>query len=167
MKELKNLNDLFIHEVQGLYNTEKHQLLGLERMIKNANSVELKSALQQHLVETKVQKDRLDQVGQIMNFDPDDEGSISTKGLLLEGEKLLHKDATPETLDAAILAGVQKVEHHEISCYGTAAYLAEQLGYREAHELLSQSLAEEKMTDEKLNQLAKTIINKRAEHAQA
>ena len=166
MKELKNLNDLFIHEVQGLYNTEKYQIMGLERMINNTNSPELKSALQQHLNETKIQKDRLEQVGEIMNFDPNDEGSFSIKGMLVESEKVMHKDATPETMDAAILAGAQKVEHLEISCYGTAAWLAEELGYREAKELLSMSLAEEKKTDQLLNDLAKTIINKRAQHAQ-
>src|SRR4051812_40853570 len=117
MKELKSLNDLLIHEVQGLYNTEKLQLMALERMASQASSQEVKSALQQHLEESKIHKQRLEEVAQMLNADPNDEGSWSIKGLLAEGEKLLHKDATPETLDAAIIAGVQKVEHHEIACY--------------------------------------------------
>ncbi len=167
MKELKTLNDLLMSEVQVLYNTEELQLLGLERMMSKANSSELKEALQQHLEETKNQKQRLEQVAKLLDIDPDDQGSPSIKGLIMEGEKVLHKDATPETLDAAIICGIQKVEHYEISGYGTAASLAEELGLQEVHQLLSQSLQEEKMTDEKLNQLAKSTINKRAEHVQA
>jgi ferritin-like metal-binding protein YciE len=159
MTELKDLKDLLIHEVQVLYNTEKYQLLALPRMLKNSTNVELKGALQQHLDETKIHKQRLEKVGQLLNIDPDDEGSPSIKGLVFEGEKVLHKDAKAEVRDAAILAGVQKVEHYEISGYGTAAYLAEMLGLHEANELLFETLNEEKATDEKLNQLARNSIN--------
>jgi ferritin-like metal-binding protein YciE len=167
MKDLKNLNDLLANEVQLLYNTENYQLLGLPRMMKHTQSEELKQALQQHLEETKQQKQRLQRVGELLSIDPDDQGSPGIKGLLFEGEKFLHKDATPETCDAAIIAEVQKVEHYEISGYGTAAYLAEELGFHEVHELLGESLQEEKKTDEKLNELAKNTINRRAKHTHA
>jgi Uncharacterized protein conserved in bacteria len=159
MTELKDLKDLLIHEVQVLYNTEKYQLLALPRMLKNATNDELKGALQQHLDETKIHKERLEKVGQLLNIDPDDEGSPSIKGLVFEGEKVLHKDAKPEVRDAAILAGVQKVEHYEISGYGTAAYLSEMLGLHEINELLGETLDEEKATDEKLNGIAKNTVN--------
>ena len=162
MKELKDLKDLLIHEVQVLYNTEKYQLLALPRMIKNTLNAELKGALQQHLDETTIHKERLKKVGQLLNIDPDDEGSPSIKGLVFEGEKVLHKDARPEVRDAAILAGVQKVEHYEFSGYGTAADLAELLGLHEVNELLGETLDEEKATDEKLNSLAKSTVNQLA-----
>lgn len=162
MTELKNLTDLLVHELQLLHNTEKYQLMALPRMIENTNSPELKRALEVHLDETKNHQQRLDQIAALMKVDVSDEGSPAIKGLVFEGEKLLHKDATPETLDAAILSGVQKVEHYEISGYGTAAYLSEQLGLHEVNEILVQSLDEEKMTDMKLNDLAKSVINVRA-----
>jgi ferritin-like metal-binding protein YciE len=167
MKELKNLRDLLVHEVQGLYNTEKLQVIALERMMNKTSSNELKAVLEQHLQETKIQKQRLEQLATQIDIDPDDEGSPSIKGLMFEGEKLLHKDATPETLDAAITAAVQKVEHLEMACYGTAAFLAEELGLQEACDLLRQSLAEEKKTDEMLNELAKTTLNKKAEQVES
>jgi ferritin-like metal-binding protein YciE len=166
MRALKNLEDLLIHEVQELYNTEKLQVLALERMMNKASSNELKAVLEQHLQETKVQKQRLEKLAATIDIDPDAEGSPSIKGLMFEGEKLLHKDATPETLDAAITAAIQKVEHLEMACYGTAAFLAEEMGMQEACDLLRRSLAEEKKMDEMLNELAKTTLNKKAEQVQ-
>ncbi|HLJ09686.1 MAG TPA: DUF892 family protein, partial [Planctomycetaceae bacterium] len=55
-----------------------------------------------------------------------------------------------------------KVEHYEIASYGTLATFAELLGHSEAVELLQQTLAEEKETDQKLTQLAESEINQEA-----
>jgi ferritin-like metal-binding protein YciE len=162
MKDLKNLNDLLIHEVQILYNAEQLQMLALPRMIKKASNPELKNTFEQHLEETQRHKERLEKAAKILNVNVDGEGNPAIKGLILEGEKVLHKDATPETLDAALIAGVQKIEHYEISGYGTASYLAEELGLLPVWELLSQNLKEEKDLDLKLNNLAKSKINRKA-----
>jgi ferritin-like metal-binding protein YciE len=162
MKELKNLNDMLVHEVQVMYNAEELQILALERMVSKTSNPELKNTFEQHLEETRKHKDRLEKVGKILNIDPSGEGNPAIKGLIIEGEKVLHKDATPETLDATLIAGVQKIEHYEIAGYGTAAYLAEALGMIPVWELLSQTLKEEKDTDSKLNNLAKSKINLKA-----
>jgi ferritin-like metal-binding protein YciE len=162
MKVLKNLNDMLVHEIQIMYNAEELQILALQRMIDKTTNPELKNAFEQHLEETKKHKERLERIGKILNIDPGDEGNPAIKGLIVEGEKVLHKDATPETLDATLIAGVQKIEHYEIAGYGTAAYLAETLGLIPVWELLSQTLKEEKDTDNKLSNLAKSKINVKA-----
>ena len=163
MKELKNLNDLLCHEVQVLYEAENLQMLALPRMIKKANSQELKNVFEKHLEETKRQKERLEQVAKILKIDPSADKNPSIVGLVAEGEMVLHKDATPETLDATLIAGVQKIEHYEISGYGTAANLAEELDKPDVWDLLSQSLKEEKNADMMLTDLAKSKINRKAE----
>jgi ferritin-like metal-binding protein YciE len=76
------------------------------------------------------------------------------EGLIEEGSKLLEEEGTEAIKDAALIGAAQKVEHYEISGYGTARSLAEQLGLDEAVALLEQTLNEEKETDEKLTQLA-------------
>jgi ferritin-like metal-binding protein YciE len=162
MKELKNLNDLLVHEIQVMYNAEELQILALQRMISKTSNPELKNAFEQHLEETKQHKERLSKIGKILNIDPSGEGNPAIKGLIVEGEKVLHKDANPQTLDATLIAGVQKIEHYEIAGYGTAASLAESLGLMPVWELLSQTLKEEKDTDSKLNNLAKNKINVKA-----
>jgi ferritin-like metal-binding protein YciE len=163
MNELKNLSDLLKHEVQVLYEAEKLQMLALPRMTKKATSSELKAAFQTHLDETKVHVERLEKVAKLLDIDPSADKNPSIVGLVAEGEMVLHKDATPETLDATLISGVQKVEHYEISGYGTAANLAEELGMIQVWELLSQTLKEEKETDIKLTELAKRKINRKAE----
>jgi ferritin-like metal-binding protein YciE len=162
MKELKNLNDLLVHEVQVMYNSEELQILALQRMIGKTSNPELKNAFEQHLEETRKHKERLEKVAKILNIDAAGEGNPAIKGLIYEGEKVLHKDASPETIDATLIAGVQKIEHYEIAGYGTAAYLAETLGLIPVWEQLSQTLKEEKDTDNKLSNLAKNKINVKA-----
>jgi ferritin-like metal-binding protein YciE len=165
MKQLKDLYDLLNHEVQMLHNVEKHQITALQRMAKKASNPELQDAFEQHLEETKIHKQRLEVIAKILNIDPEGEGNPAIKGLIAETEKVIHKDATPETLDAALIAGAQKVEHYEISGYGTAAYLAEELGLPRISELLTISLLQEQATDTILNRLAKSKINEKADIA--
>lgn len=165
MKQLKSLYDLLNHEVQMLHNVEKHQISALQRMIKKTSNPRLQDAFEQHLEETKVHKKRLEVIAKILNVDADGEGNPAIKGLIAEGEKIIHKDATPEALDAALIANAQKIEHYEIAGYGTAAYVAQQLGLLRIGELLDITLQEEQATDTILNLLAKSEINEKADMA--
>jgi ferritin-like metal-binding protein YciE len=161
MKELKNLRDLLCHEVQVMYSCEKLSVAGLKRMLEKASNPELKSAFQQHLEETKIQIERLEEAAALLDIDPDGDGNPSIKGLIAEGEKVMHKDTNAETLDATLIAGAQKIEHYEISGYGTAVHYAKELGLKEVAELLISNLEEEKNSDLKLNVLAQTKINQK------
>jgi ferritin-like metal-binding protein YciE len=80
-------------------------------------------------------------------------------GIIAEGQKTIDENATPDVLDAALIAAAQKVEHYEIASYGCAATYAELLGYDQVHELLGQNLDEEERTDERLTDLAESVIN--------
>ena len=76
------------------------------------------------------------------------------------------KEAKDETIrDAAMLAAAQSVEHYEISRYGTLIAWAEKMDMTDAVELLQATLDEEKLTDEKLSELAESEINVAAEDA--
>jgi len=165
MKEIKDLNDLLTHEIQVLYSGEQLLIEGLERMIKKASHIELKALLQQHLEDSRTHIERLTEAAELLGIDADDESNPSMKGLIAEGEKVIHKDANAEVQDASLICGAQKVEHYEIAGYGTATYYAEMLGQAHVASLLRQTLEEEKVTDTKLNNLAKNKINLRAQHA--
>jgi ferritin-like metal-binding protein YciE len=165
MADLKTMQDLLHHELQVLYSGEQLIIAGLPRMIQHASNEELKNAFAQHLEETRRQAERLEQIAQMLNISPEGDGNPSLKGLIAEGEKVMHKDADPEVLDASLIAGAQKIEHYEIAGYGTARYLAQMLGHTQIAELLSQTLEEEKMTDARLNGLATSKINQKAPQA--
>jgi ferritin-like metal-binding protein YciE len=164
MADLKDLNDLLYNEIQVLYSGEELLVAGIARMIDKAHDKSLKAAFTQHLDETKQQLERLKQAAKLLNIDHSGDGNPSMKGLIAEGEKVMHKDATPEALDAALIAAAQKIEHYEIAGYGTAAHLADGLGFKMVADLLRQTLQEEQNTDTKLNDLAKNNINRKAAH---
>jgi ferritin-like metal-binding protein YciE len=78
---------------------------------------------------------------------------------LEEGKELMESVSDPEVLDAGLIAAAQKVEHYEIATYGCARTYAELLDQEGASGLLQETLDEEKMTDEKLTELAVSQIN--------
>ncbi len=163
MKELRNLRDLLCHEVQVMYSAEVLAAAGLTRMIDHAHNAELKHAFEKHRTESALQADRLKIVAKELGIDAGGEGNPGIKGLLLEGEKVMAKDADPAALDAALIAGAQKIEHYEIAGYGSAVYYARELGLESVARILDGILDEEKRTNEILNNLAKNLINPKAE----
>lgn len=163
MKAIENLDDLLYHEIQILYKAEELIIAALPKMISKAQDKELKSAFNRHLEESKVHKERLQQICKHFDIDPGGDGNPSMKGLIAECEKVMHKDVTREALDAALIAGAQKIEHYEISGYGTAAHLARSRGFKFAADLLEQTLQEEQKTDTLLNNLAKSTVNVKAQ----
>jgi ferritin-like metal-binding protein YciE len=162
MTEIKDIEQLFYHEIQVLWSAEKMLTEAMPKMIERAKHFGLKKNLSLHLAETDQHKVALELICKQLNIDPEGDFNPGMKGILEEGEKVMAKDATDEAMDAALIAGAQKVEHYEISGYGTAAYLAEMLGLEGIAKRLRLTLAEEQDADTKLNFLAKEIINKRA-----
>lgn len=162
MSKLKNLDDLLEHELKDLYSAEKQLLEALPKMAEKANDPKLKEAFESHLEETKVQKERIEKVCEILGISPGRMKCKAMEGLIEEGEDMIDEKATPETKDAGLIASAQRIEHYEISGYGTAAHFAESLGHTEAFQLLSETLKEEQNADTKLNKLAKASINKKA-----
>jgi ferritin-like metal-binding protein YciE len=162
MAELKDLTDLLHHEIQVLYDAENLLITALPRMAEKASDPELKAAFMLHLEETRLHKQRLEQAAKLLNIKPEGLDSAAMKGLIAEGEKAMQTRHSPEALDATLIACAQKVEHYEIAGYGTAAHLALGLALDEVHTLLKKTLAEEQATDTKLNNLAKTNINRKA-----
>ena len=163
MKHLDSLRDLFVEQLRDLYDAENRLLKALPKMAEKASTKELKTAFEEHLEETRGQVDRLKQVFEHLGVEAKGETCEAMKGLVAEGEEVMKKkDMTPEVLDAALIAAAQRVEHYEIAGYGTVTYFADLLGEDECKKLLGQTLDQEKSTDEKLNKIAKSKVNREA-----
>ena len=162
MKAIRNLEDLFYHELQVLWSAENLLVEAMPKMIERAKNIGLKKNLALHLAETDQHKVALEMSCKELGIDPRGDFNTGIKGILEEGDKVMAKDATDEGMDAALIAGAQKVEHYEISGYGSAAHYAEMLGYDAIAKRLRLTLEEEQQADTKLNFLAKSIVNKRA-----
>lgn len=163
MAKLKNLEELFQHELKDLYSAEKQLLQALPKMAESATDPKLKEQFEMHLEETREQKERIEKVCEILGISPGRMKCKAMEGLIEEGSEMIDENAEPEVKDAGLIASAQRIEHYEISGYGTAAHFAERLGHKEAFELLSQTLKEEQNADTKLNKLAKGYINQKAE----
>ena len=160
--KMETLDDLFEMQLKDLYSAENQLLKALPMMAVKASDARLRQGFEQHLVETKNQVDRLEQIGRKLELDLDGHTCKAMAGLIAEGQETMSERATDEVMDAALIAAAQRIEHYEISGYGTADNFAERLGNFEAADLLQATLEEEQMTDTKLNDLAKSYINQRA-----
>jgi ferritin-like metal-binding protein YciE len=157
MKEAK-FDELFQQELEDLYDAEKQIVQALPKMAEAASSEELSSAFQEHLEQTREQVKRLDKVFKKIGVKPQSKTCEGMQGLLKEGEKMISEIPKSPVLDAALIGAAQKVEHYEISGYGTVRTMAEMLGQQDAAELLEETLEEEKATDENLTEIAESIM---------
>lgn len=157
-----SFNDLFIFELSDIYNAEKQLLKALPKMAEAATDAKLKEAFKSHLRETEGQVERIERAVQAEALELKRETCEAMKGLIKEGEEAIDEIEAGPLLDAALIVAAQKVEHYEIAGYGSLIELAKTLGYKRAVELLSETLAEEKGADEKLNTIALTAVNQTA-----
>ena len=159
---VNSLRDLFIEELRDMYHAEKQLARALPKMAKAASSEQLKQAFQEHTEVTKGQIERLQQVFESIGSPARAKRCEAMEGLIEEAQEMLDEDISEQLLDVALIASAQKVEHYEIAGYGTLRTLAQQLGETEAGKLLEETLNEEKKTDELLNKIALSDVNKRA-----
>lgn len=158
-EEFNSLDDLFLEQIEDLYDAEHRIIHGLPKMIEAAHNPQLKGALDKHLAETRKQVDRLDTIFRFLNKTPERKTCEGIKGLLNEGEDMASAKGNPDVRDAAIIAAAQRVEHYEMACYGTARTLAQHLGHQQAAQFLQATLEEEKRADQTLTQVAESTVN--------
>lgn len=151
---LNTLEKLLQEEVKDLYNAESQLVKALPKIAKQASSDTLREAIEQHLEETEGQVERLERIGEILGIKVSGKKCEGMEGLIEEGEHALEAEGDENVIDAAIIAGAQKVEHYEIASYGTARAMAQQLGQDEVAQLLQESLDEEGEANKKLTEIA-------------
>jgi len=161
--KIESLQELFIDELKDLYSAETQIIKALPKMIKNANSDELRGSFEEHLQQTKGHVGRLEQIFGDLNASPRGKKCKGMEGLIDEAKELMEEDTEPEVLDAGMISMAQRVEHYEIAGYGTVRTYAELLGMDEAANLLQQTLDEEKETDRKLSSIAESVNVEAAE----
>ncbi|MBK8984250.1 MAG: DUF892 family protein [Ignavibacteria bacterium] len=157
--ESSQLMKLFEDSLKDIYWAEKALTKAIPKMIKNATSEELIEALENHLAETEEQVTRCEDVFKSIDKKATAKKCEAMDGLIKEGEEIMEEYEEGAMCDAGIIAAGQKVEHYEIASYGTLRQFAETLGLEEAVELLEETLEEEKAADEKLTEVAVSVVN--------
>jgi len=161
-KDIKTMDDLFVHQLQDVYYAEKRIVGALPEMISKATSPLLKAAFESHLAETRSQVRRLEQVFQMHGSSPKTVTCPAIDGIIEEANEVAGEVADKTVLDAALIAAAQAVEHYEISRYGSLIAWAKALGRNDCAQILHQTLDEEKAADEKLTSVAESGVNRQA-----
>jgi ferritin-like metal-binding protein YciE len=164
MAKLNSLKDLLVEELKDLYNAESQLVKALPAMAEAASSDELKTAFTEHLEETKVHVERLEQIMESLGESPKGKKCKAMEGLVAEAKEMIEQDGVAAVRDAGLIASAQRVEHYEIAGYGCARTFASLLGLDDVADILQTTLDEEGDTDERLTQIAEEL-NVEAEDA--
>jgi Mn-containing catalase len=158
--EPQMIQDLLVEGLQDLLHAEGQLVKALPKMAKAANSDLLRLAFEKHLAETREQVDRLKEAFELLGVTAKPKPCKGMAGLLEEGNEAIEEGEEKDDIaaDLAVIAAAQKVEHYEISGYGTARALAGQIGRPDIAQLLGKSLSEEESADNLLTQIARELI---------
>ncbi len=161
-KDIKTMDELFIHVLRDIYYAEKQILKALPDMIDKAQNRELTTAFKRHYDETTTHVQRLEQAFELIGEKPKGTTCPAIDGIIKEAEEISGNVDDRNVLDAALIAAAQAVEHYEITRYGTLIAWSHELGHDAVGNLLSKTLTEEKATDKKLSDLAEKKVNTKA-----
>src|ERR1041385_6639587 len=162
-KDIKTMNDLFMHGLQDLYYAENQIAKSLPDMIEKATNPQLRAGFEKHLSETNGQIKRLEQVFKLLDEEAKGEKCPAIDGILKEGKELAGEIDDEDVMNVGLIAAAQAVEHYEITRYGALIAWASELGRGDCVPPLRASLAEEKATDQKLTALAERRVNPEGE----
>jgi ferritin-like metal-binding protein YciE len=161
-RDIKTMNDLFVHQLQDIYYAEKQLVKALPKMADKATDKELKQGFLTHLEETKTHVQRLEEVFRMWGTEVKAVDCPAIDGIIKEADEVTGEVADKSVLDAALINAGQAAEHYEIARYGSLIAWARLLGRNECASLLQKTLDEERITDKKLTSLAEGKINLRA-----
>jgi ferritin-like metal-binding protein YciE len=161
-KDIKTLNDLFVHTLKDIYYAENQIAKALPDMIEKATATGLKQGFKSHLQETKGHIQRLEQVFKMHGVEVEGVDCPAIDGIIAETNDIIGDVDDKQVLDAALIAAGQAVEHYEMTRYGTLIAWAKQLGRADCASVLEQNLKEEKAADVKLTSLAERGVNAKA-----
>ena len=161
-KDIKKMDDLFVHTLRDIYYAENQILKALPEMIEKTSDASLKQAFQSHLGETKNQVTRLEQVFKMHGVEAKGVDCPAIDGIIDEANEIAGEVEDKQVLNAALAAAAQAVEHYEIARYGTLIAWAKMLGRNDCASVLQKNLDEEKAADHKLTELADTRLNLKA-----
>lgn len=161
-EKAKDLESFFIDSLKDIYWAENALVKALPKMFEHATDQKLKTAIKNHLEQTKEHVKRLDQVFESIGEKAEGKKCLAMEGLLKEGDEILEETEAGAVRDTGIIAASQKIEHYEIATYGTLAAFAKTINKRPALDLLLKTLGEEKKSDCLLTTIADTNLNSQA-----
>ena len=127
-KDIKSMDDLFVHTLRDIYYAENQIVKSLPDMIEKASDPQLKQGFQSHLAETRNHVTRLEQVFRMHGAQASGVDCPAIDGIIEEADDVAGEVDNKSVMDAALIAAAQAVEHYEMTRYGSLIAWAKQLG---------------------------------------
>lgn len=155
---MDNLTDVFVHELEDLYDAERRFLVAQKEFLRGDSDEQLKEIIRQHMEESERQIEILDDIFTQLHEEPGEEACQAAQGLVEEGDESVNSAGSAEVRDALIVAVLSKVEHYEIATYRYLVSLAEQIMDKTIVELLKKNLAQEEQAAELMEQTSPRLL---------
>lgn len=156
--KLNNAHELLVDSLKDLYSAEGQLIVALPKMAKGATNAKLKKGFEDHLEQTKVHAKRIEEIAEVLDFNPGGLVCKAMKGLIEEGAEILESEGNENVLDAGLIVAAQKVENYEKAGYSSVIAMAKGMNHMNAVDLLTQTLTEEEDTYEKLEKVAEDEV---------
>jgi ferritin-like metal-binding protein YciE len=161
-KDIKTMDDLFVHQLRDIYYAEAQILKALPKMIDKTSDADLRKGFSDHLEQTRNHVTRLEKVFEMLDLNAEGVDCPAIDGIIEEANEVSGEVDDKRVLDAALIAAAQAVEHYEMTRYGTLVTWAQEAGREDCARLLRETLEEERAADKKLTMIAEREVNLKA-----
>ena len=154
---MQTAHEFFIHELGDMLDAEQKLVEALGQQAEESSRPELQKAFQAHQAQTEKQVERLQQVFESIEEEPEETECKGLKGLIEEHDTFKEEDPSEDLMDIFNVGAATKVERYEISGYESLIRLAEMMGHKKAVKLLNQNLKEEQQTLKKMEGFSRKL----------
>ncbi|MDP8947937.1 MAG: DUF892 family protein [Actinomycetota bacterium] len=157
---ISNAQELFVHELGEIYDAEHRFVEGQQEMIENATDENLRSAIQEHLEQTRQHAVNLERVFTELGQEAHRETNEVAQGLVSEAQEGIQEAQSNALRDAAIVSAVIKVEHFEMGSYRSLVTAANLMDQTEIERLLRENMDQEEETARIAENSAEELLQK-------
>jgi ferritin-like metal-binding protein YciE len=155
---MQTAHELFVHELQDMLDAEQQLVEALGAQAEESSRPELQKAFQSHQAQTEKQVERLQQVFESIDEEPEEVECKGIRGLIEEHNHFKEEeDPAEDIMDIFNVGAAEKVESYEICAYESLIRLAKEMGHTKAEKLLNQNLKEEQQTLKKMQAFSKKL----------
>ncbi|HEY8611221.1 MAG TPA: DUF892 family protein [Roseomonas sp.] len=155
---MSELQKMMVDQLKDAFSAEKQAIQAMRRTLRKASEPQLKQGIEAHIAQSEEQRDRVERALEILGARPGRKVCEAMRGLVEEATHEMEEHDKGPVMDLVIVASQQRIEHYEISAYGTMVELCKAMGQTEIADLLAQTLAEEKAQDEQLTEVTRAAI---------
>ncbi len=157
---IANAQELFVHELGEVYDAERRFTEGQQEMVEHASDEKLRSAIQEHLDQTREHAANVERVFAELGQEAHRETNEAAKGLVSEAQEGIQEAQSAALRDAAIVSAVIKVEHFEMGSYRSLVTGANLMGQTEMERLLRENMRQEEEAARIAEQSAGELLRK-------